>query len=352
ESGTTLRVRRAYRNRAVEARRGGRTNGRRSSGRGREDRRSRSLPDRPAHHRGPVGSSGRHRPTLHSGSRERRLGTRGRLGGLQRGGRRRRHRASTYHLWPVPGVPKRAGHALREPLVPRHRHRRRYGGASQDQRAGGDQAARRRRAPGRSRSRRRRAHCLPRGEEGRAFVAPRHQNGGHRGRWIGTYRHPVLKGVERHRDHRPRPLRGGARRGQEARGRPDGGGRRLARGQNNGDDRRQRRRGRPRLRGRDGRREGRMEHHGPRRVALHHRLRRYGRGADHRHHLHRTQHHRQPRRHLQRPRRTHDTAGPGQGKPADPHLLARRGKRSGERSQQRSNPGRPGHPDPGRRRGI
>ena len=46
--------------------------------RGRQDRRRRGLPDRPAHPRGPVGREVRRRPALHDRPRERRLGARGR----------------------------------------------------------------------------------------------------------------------------------------------------------------------------------------------------------------------------------------------------------------------------------
>ncbi len=81
----------------------------------------------------------------------------------------------------------------------------------------------------------------------------------------------------------------------------------------------------------------------PCRLALRHRLRRDRPGPDHRHHLHRAQRHRQPGRHLQRPRRTDDAGSAGQGEAPHPHLPAGRRERRHGRPGRRPPPG-PRHP--------
>ena len=68
-----------------------------------------------------------HPAAVHPRPRERRLGARGRLGRHQRRGRRHRHPAPDPDLRPVPRLPGRRRHALREQHLPRPVHRRRDG---------------------------------------------------------------------------------------------------------------------------------------------------------------------------------------------------------------------------------
>ncbi len=100
-------------------RRGARAGDRRAVRRDREDRRRRGLPDRPAHHRGPVGRGDGHAAAVHPRPRERGLGARGRLGGHQRRGRRHGDPAPDADLRPVPRLPGRRRHALRATALSR-----------------------------------------------------------------------------------------------------------------------------------------------------------------------------------------------------------------------------------------
>ena len=71
----------------------------------RADRWRRRVPDRPAHHRGPVAGEVRRASPLHDRPRERRLDRGGRRGRHPRRGRRPRHPAPAGDLWSVPGLP-------------------------------------------------------------------------------------------------------------------------------------------------------------------------------------------------------------------------------------------------------
>src|SRR4029450_149175 len=75
------------------------------------------------------------------------------------------------------------------------------------------------------------------------------------------------------------------------------------------------------------------------RQLLRDRVRRLDRHPDHRPDLHRTQHHRQPGRLVQRPRRADDARGPGQGQAAHEDLRVEGRERSHGRPGSRPAPG-------------
>ena len=257
-----------------------------------------------------------HAAALHPRPRERRLGARGRLRGHQRRSRRHGDPAPHPHLRPVPRVPGRGRHALRELHVPRPVHRRRHGRVPAHFGPRLREARSQDAAAGRRRARRRGHHRLPRGPQGDPAALPGHHRGGHRRRRPRPHRHPVPVRPHRDEHRRRRPQPGGAQARRATRRGPDGRRRRQPRRRGEGPDRRQRRARRARLRGRAGRGDGRVEHDRPGRLLLRDRLRRHADHSDPRHHLHRAEHHRQHRRHVQRPRRADGARPGGQGHPA------------------------------------
>ena len=184
----------------------------------REDRRRRRVPDRPAHHRGPVGRGDEPVAALHDRPRERRLGARGRLRGDQR--RRRRHGdpAPDADLRAVPRLPGRPGHALRATAPsPGWTQRRRHGGVPAHLGAGLRQARPEHPAEGRRRAGRRRHHRLPRGAQGAPAALPGHHLRGDRRRRPRPHRHPVPGRAHRDEHHRGRPQPGRAQARRAAR---------------------------------------------------------------------------------------------------------------------------------------
>ena len=102
-----------------------------------------ALPHGHPRHRGPVATDtgcGQHASALRPRARELRVGRGGRLWGDQRRGRGHGDLPPAHDLRPVPGVPRRGRHALRERRVPRHLPRRRLRRPLEDQRPRGREA--------------------------------------------------------------------------------------------------------------------------------------------------------------------------------------------------------------------
>ena len=168
----------------------------------RAPRRRRLVPHRPARPGGAVGREVRRRAAVRARPRERRLGARDRLRGLERRGRRHGHRPSAGDVRAVPRVSRRRRRALREQPLPRHLGRRRLRGAAQDERAVGRQARPVAAPEGHRGAGRRGADRLPRRQEGRLDPASRHARGRHRRGRPRPHRHPVPEGDDAGRDHR------------------------------------------------------------------------------------------------------------------------------------------------------
>ena len=100
---------------------------------------------------------------------------------------------------PVPRLPGRRRHALREQRVPRAVQGRRHGRVPADLGAGLHQAQPGDPAEGRGRARRRRHHRLPRGAQGHPAALPRHHLRGDRRGRPRPHRRPVPGRADRDR---------------------------------------------------------------------------------------------------------------------------------------------------------
>ena len=131
-------------------------------------RRRGALPHRHPRHRGPVEAHTgprRYAASVHLRARELGLGRGGRPRRHERRGRRYRDLSPPDDLRPVPRLPGRRRHALRERRVPGHLARRRLRRPAEDQRTRGREAGPCPRAQGHSGAGGRRAHRLPRRQE-------------------------------------------------------------------------------------------------------------------------------------------------------------------------------------------